>query len=209
MNIIEVKGLTKVIDKQIILDDVNFEIKAGTLNFLIGDSGSGKTTFFFLLAGMDQNYDGKIFINQKANLNVFKNNKYLQDTMTIIFQNYNLNEDWTVKKNLEITNKELDNQLLNDLGIINLVNKKIYQLSGGEQQRVAIARSLMLDTKIILCDEPTGNLDQENTIKIINILQKIVERYNKTVIIITHNKAILQDNVYKIDNKKIIKITNK
>ncbi|MFV0288187.1 MAG: ABC transporter ATP-binding protein [Mycoplasmatales bacterium] len=206
MKIIEVTNLHKKIGERIIFEKVNFAIYENSLNFLIGPSGSGKTTFFNILIGIDQNYSGTVKINGKTKLNIFKENKYLKEDMTIIFQNYALINDWTVKQNLEITNKTIDEAMLKELQIESLLKTKICELSGGEQQRVAIARSILLDTKILLCDEPTGNLDYKSAEIVMNIFERLITKYHKTILIITHSKKYLNDNTWKIVDKKIIKV---
>lgn len=213
MNIVKTVDLTKTYKGGVevnALSNVNFELEKGDLVAIIGDSGSGKSTLLHLLAGVDKPTSGDIFIQDK---NITKFNK---DEMTIfrrrnigvVYQFFNLIPNINVRKNillpLLLDNKKVDEEYLKEilsiLGIEGKLDRYPKQLSGGEQQRVAIARSLITRPAIILADEPTGNLDRKNSEEIIGLFRLVNKRLNSTIMIITHDEKVANscDKVYRM-----------
>ena len=213
MNIVKTVDLTKTYNSGVevhALSNVNFELEKGDLIAIIGDSGSGKSTLLHLLAGVDTPTSGDIFIQDK---NITKFNK---DEMTIfrrrnigvVYQFFNLIPNINVRKNillpLLLDNKKADEEYLKEilsiLGIEGKLDRYPKQLSGGEQQRVAIARSLITRPAIILADEPTGNLDRKNSEEITGLFRLVNKRLNSTIMIITHDEKVANscDKVYRM-----------
>ena len=218
MNIVKTVDLTKTYNSGVkvhALSNVNFEMEKGDLVAIIGDSGSGKSTLLHLLAGVDKPTSGDIFIQDK---NITKFNK---DEMTIfrrrnigvVYQFFNLIPNINVRKNillpLLLDNKKADEEYLKEilsiLGIEGKLDRYPKQLSGGEQQRVAIARSLITRPAIILADEPTGNLDRKNSEEITGLFRLVNKRLNSTIMIITHDEKVANscDKVYKMIDGRV------
>ena len=212
-NLIEIKKLKKEFKNNNsvvkVLNNVNINIESGKLVALVGPSGSGKSTFLHLLALLDEPTQGKIFLfgNSTANISEDKKNKIIKDYISIIFQNNNLLSDFTALENvaipLIIRNQNYKNSIEKAkkvLAKVNLNHRLNYfpsDLSGGEQQRVAIARSLAADTKIILADEPTGNLDYKTSNEVFSYFLKLKEK-NKTILIATHNRELAKKADYTL-----------
>jgi ABC-type lipoprotein export system ATPase subunit len=212
-NLIEIKKLKKEFKNNNsvvkVLNDVNINIESGKLVALVGPSGSGKSTLLHLLALLDEPTKGKIFLfgNSTSNISEDKKNKIIKDYISIIFQNNNLLSDFTALENvaipLIIRNKNYKNSIEKAkkvLAKVNLSHRLNYfpsDLSGGEQQRVAIARSLAADTKIILADEPTGNLDYKTSNEVFSYFLKLKEK-NKTILIATHNRELAKKADYTL-----------
>ena len=212
-NLIEIKKLKKEFKNNNlvvkVLNNVNINIESGKLVVLVGPSGSGKSTFLHLLALLDEPTKGKIslFGNSTANISEDKKNKIIKDYISIIFQNNNLLSDFTALENvaipLIIRNQNYKNSIEKAkkvLAKVNLNHRLNYfpsDLSGGEQQRVAIARSLAADTKIILADEPTGNLDYKTSNEVFSYFLKLKEK-NKTILIATHNRELAKKADYTL-----------
>ena len=200
---IEIKNLNKKFDSKKIFENFNYKIKTGSLTAIIGISGSGKSTLLNMIGLLDNEYEGEILYNQ---INVSKKTdrerlKFIRDNIKYLFQNYALIDDETVKYNLllaleyeKCSLKEKLSRIVEALRLVNLdayENQYIYKLSGGEQQRVALARIILKKGDIILADEPTGNLDQFNSEIVMNILYEM-KKEGKTVIIVTHDKKIAE-----------------
>ena len=212
-NLIEIKKLKKEFKNNNlvvkVLNNVNINIESGKLVALVGPSGSGKSTLLHLLALLDEPTQGKIFLfgNSTANISEDKKNKIIKDYISIIFQNNNLLSDFTALENvaipLIIRNQNYKNSIEKAkkvLAKVNLSHRLNYfpsDLSGGEQQRVAIARSLAADTKIILADEPTGNLDYKTSNEVFSYFLKLKEK-NKTILIATHNRELAKKADYTL-----------
>ena len=212
-NLIEIKKLKKEFKNNNlvvkVLNNVNINIESGKLVALVGPSGSGKSTFLHLLALLDEPTKGKIFLfgNSTANISEDKKNKIIKNYISIIFQNNNLLSDFTALENvampLIIKNQNYKNSIEKAkkiLAKVNLSHRLNYfpsDLSGGEQQRVAIARSLAADTKIILADEPTGNLDYKTSNEVFSYFLKLKEK-NKTILIATHNRELAKKADYTL-----------
>ena len=212
-NLIEIKKLKKEFKNNNsvvkVLNNVSINIESGKLVALVGPSGSGKSTFLHLLALLDEPTQGKIILfgNSTTNISEDKKNKIIKDYISIIFQNNNLLSDFTALENvaipLIIRNKNYKNSIEKAkkvLAKVNLSHRLNYfpsDLSGGEQQRVAIARSLAADTKIILADEPTGNLDYKTSNEVFSYFLKLKEK-NKTILIATHNRELAKKADYTL-----------
>ena len=182
------------------IDDVNLKIEKGEFIAIVGPSGSGKSTLLHLLGGVDNPSSGKIFIDgndiskySSKELALFRRRK-----VGLIYQFYNLIPNLTVRHNIELPLK-LDKRKINDEVLLDIVRKlgiedKLdsfpSELSGGQQQRVAIARSLIYSPSLVLADEPTGNLDRENSREIIGILKYFNKVLKQTIIVITHDESI-------------------
>ena len=213
MNIVKTVDLTKTYNSGVevhALSNVNFELEKGDLVAIIGDSGSGKSTLLHLLAGVDKPTSGDIFIQDK---NITKFNKdemtvFRRRNIGVVYQFFNLIPNINVRKNvllpLLLDNKKADEKYLKEilsiLGIEGKLDRYPKQLSGGEQQRVAIARSLITRPAIILADEPTGNLDRKNSEEITGLFRLVNKRLNSTIMIITHDEKVANscDKVYRM-----------
>ncbi|MFT8466265.1 MAG: ABC transporter ATP-binding protein [Liquorilactobacillus satsumensis] len=180
--------------------NVSLKFDPATLYAIVGESGSGKTTFVSFLAGLDSPVSGVISYNGK-DIRKIGLTKYRNQDVTVVFQAYNLMNYMTALENvvsaLSITkSKHAGNQqyaidLLASVGIEGeLATKNVQKLSGGQQQRVAIARALAVDAPIVVADEPTGNLDEQNTKEITEIFQRVAHQSKKTVIMITHDQKV-------------------
>lgn len=188
-------------DKKI-LNNISYCFEEENVYAILGPSGSGKTTFLSLLAGLDVPVSGKILYKgediQKKGLN-----HHRKENVSLVFQNYNLIDYLTPKENVMLGGKENPEELLTAVGIPSGDwNRKVLQLSGGQQQRVAIARALASPAKVLLADEPTGNLDEKIADEIIGILLKSAHELGKCVIVVTHSKAVADaaDMVVKISS---------
>ena len=192
-----------------VLKDINLKLDSGKIIAITGPSGSGKSTFLHLLALLDRPTKGKISILGQStnNLSEYNKNKMIRDNISIIFQNNNLLSDFTAIENvampLIIRNKNYNYSIKQAEKFLKKVNlgKRLKHfpsdLSGGEQQRVAIARSLISETKIILADEPTGNLDYKNSIEVFSYFLKLKQK-NKIIIIATHNRELANKADYTL-----------
>ena len=194
------------------LDDTNFSIEKGELTVIVGPSGAGKTTTLNILGGMDRVSSGTVKVDGKdiTKLKEKELVKYRRDDIGFVFQFYNLVQNLTAKENVElalqICKNPLDpDQVLEDVGLKERKNNFPSQLSGGEQQRVSIARAIAKNPKILLCDEPTGALDSNTGKQILKLLQDTCREKKITVIIITHNTAIAEmaDQVISFKNGKV------
>lgn len=193
-------------------DGMTFDIEKGELCVIVGPSGSGKTTVLNMLGGMDQCDEGIISVDGKKinSYNSKQLTEYRRYDIGFIFQFYNLLPNLTAKENIEIaaqTKKDyiLAEEILKKVGLSERVNNFPAQLSGGEQQRVSIARALAKKPKLLLCDEPTGALDYNTGKMILKLLQDTCRSDGMTVILVTHNTAItpMADRVIKIKNSKV------
>ncbi len=210
-NILEIKNLGFSYDssKQV-LNDVNITFKRGEIYAIVGKSGSGKTTLISLISGLDKKQSGEIYIDGKE-ISEYNLDDYRSKKIGIIFQRYNLLNNYTVLDNILIAmkiagktpNEQVAEELLRKVGLDSQIkNSYPLNLSGGQQQRVAIARTLAKDTEIIIADEPTGNLDEETELEILNLLKQLVIEDEKTLIMITHSNVIASnaEHVYNISD---------
>ena len=224
MAYIEFKNVSKVYSSGEIevkaLDNVNFEIEQGELVCILGHSGAGKTTALNILGGMDKATSGQIIVARKDITKYGKRDliKYRRTNIGFVFQFYNLIQNLTALENVELATEICKNSLspketLINVGLKDRINNFPAQLSGGEQQRVSIARALAKNPNVLLCDEPTGALDYVTGKQILKLLQDTCRKRKMTVIIITHNTAIapMADKVIKFKSGKVeeVKINKK
>jgi len=219
--VMELKGITKVYGEKIktqVLFGVDLQFEAGSFNAIIGQSGSGKSTLMNILGTLDNPTDGEIFINGQ-NTKQMKPNEisFLRNqNIGFIFQFHYLLPEFTALENVlmpykiskqKITQEILDraHELLDFVGLTKVKNNLAKNMSGGQQQRVAIARSLINTPKIILADEPTGNLDSDSTEQVYTLLREINAKYKTTFIIITHDRKIAEkaDRIIEIKDGRI------
>ena len=220
MKILKVENLSKIYGKGdtkvIALNNIFFEVEEGEFLAIIGPSGSGKSTLLHTVAGLGKPTSGKVYFYGK---NMYEMNKkdltiLRRQKIGIIYQFYNLIPTLNVEENItlpiELDKKKIDKvkleEIMKFLGIDNRRKHLPNELSGGEQQKVAIGRALMINPNIILADEPTGNLDSKSSNEIIQLLKKANKEYNQTIIMITHNLEIakLADRIIQIEDGKII-----
>ena len=223
-NFLEIKNLSKVYNdkgEQItIFENTNFKLESNQLVTLTGPSGSGKSTLIHILCLLDSPNNGSFFLKQSEDL--FKKNEnekstFRKNNISIVFQSFNLISDLTAIENVMLPSlySDKDNnetetdalRLLRKMNLENRINHLPKELSGGEQQRVAIARSMINNPELILADEPTGNLDSENSQKVFDLLQELAERDNLGVLIVTHNTdlALKTDNLIRMQDGLIVK----
>lgn len=200
------------------LDNVNLEIKDGEFVAIMGKSGSGKSTLMHLIAGVDYPTSGQVEIDGKEinKLSEKQLSQFRNKEVGIIMQQFFLIEECSVIENvrmpLDFSKEKIKDKderavkLICQMGLKDYVKKKVRELSGGEKQRVAIARALVNDPEILLADEPTGSLDSENSDNIMQLMQRINKKFNKTIIVITHEKDIAKycDRLIVLSDGKII-----
>lgn len=216
MAFIDVKNVSKTYQMGEVtikaIDKVNFSIEKGELVVILGPSGAGKTTVLNILGGMDMASSGSVIIDQEDISKYTKKQltRYRRYDIGFVFQFYNLVGNLTALENVELASQickdPLDSQkTLKSVGLGDRANHFPAQLSGGEQQRVSIARALAKNPKLLLCDEPTGALDSKTGRMILELLQDTCHKMHMTTIIITHNAVIseIADKVIKIKNGKV------
>ena len=220
MKIIKVENLKKIYGKGdvavVAVNDVSFEVEEGEFIAIIGPSGSGKTTILHTLAGLEKPTSGKVYFYDKSIYDMNKKDLTIlrRQKIGIIYQFYNLIPTLNVEENitlpLELDKQKVDMEKLTEitkfLGIDNRRKHLPNEISGGQQQKVAIGRALMINPTIILADEPTGNLDTKSSNEIIQLLKKTNKEYKQTIIIITHNLEIAKqaDRIIQIEDGKNI-----
>lgn len=216
MAIVEFKDVTRVYtsgDHELkALDGVSFTLDEGKFAVILGPSGAGKSTMLNLLGGLDSPTSGMIKVNGK-DISKLTNNEladYRASTVGFVFQFYNLIPTLTVCENValvkDIANDAIDpKKALEEVGLADHLNNFPSELSGGEQQRVSIARAIAKNPKILLCDEPTGALDSETGVLVLKLLLSMAKNYGKTIVVVTHNQNIakLADVVIRVKNGKI------
>ena len=178
-------------------NDVSFEMQKGEMSVVLGPSGAGKTTILNLLGGMDRVTSGRIVVGDKeiTKLSGKQLTEYRRLDVGLVFQFYNLMPNLTALENVELARQVCPNALdpaevLQQVGLGERMHNFPAQLSGGEQQRVSIARALCKNPALLLCDEPTGALDSKTGLQVLSLLKDVTDRYQTTVAIITHNAAI-------------------
>ena len=194
------------------VDGINFEIEKGEFVVIVGPSGAGKTTVLNILGGMDTATSGQVLVDGSdiAKYSQKQLTRYRRDDIGFVFQFYNLIPNLTALENVELALQICKNpldarQVMQEVGLEKRMKNFPAQLSGGEQQRVSIARALAKNPKLLLCDEPTGALDYQTGKAILKLLQDMCREKGMTVIVITHNSAIapMADRVIKIKNGKV------
>lgn len=206
------KGESKVVA----LDGVNLSVEKGQFLSIVGSSGSGKSTLLHILGGVDKPTEGKVFIEDReiSTLEESELALFRRREVGLIYQFYNLIPTIDVKKNMLLPllldgrtpDMEYFNEIVDILGLGNRLNHYPGQLSGGQQQRVAIGRSLMYRPAIVLADEPTGNLDRNNSNEIIELLKLSNKKYKQTILLITHDErmALGTDRIITLEDGNII-----
>lgn len=191
MNVMELKDIGYAYEsKKRVLKSINLSVEEGKMYAILGPSGCGKTTLLSLMGGLDSPTSGQIFYDgqdiEKTGLSSHRKNN-----IAFIFQSYNLIDYLTPKENVALTSKLPPLPILERVGLTDEESKRnVLKLSGGQQQRVAIARALASDAKVILADEPTGNLDEDTAADITAILKECAHQMNKCVVIVTHSNEL-------------------
>ena len=201
---IKIDNLSKSYGDNVIFQNLNLNFNDGTMSAILGKSGCGKSTLLNIIGLLDQDFQGNIFYNnEKIDINnEKKRNEFIRNNVNYLFQNYALINDENVENNLmlaleyeKIDIKKKKEMIAKALRIVDLENyqtKKVFTLSGGEQQRISLARVMLKRGNIILADEPTGNLDLENSSRVLNIL-KLLKNQGKTIIVVTHDDKITSE----------------
>lgn len=210
MNVLTLKNISKEFDNNLVLSNINLTVESGEMIAIMGESGHGKTTLLNIIGLISNKSSGDITIYNSINPNISSKEAMLlrRNKIGYLFQNYGLIDDESVLWNLKlalaykkISKKEKINKidkLLEEFNILKLRNKKVYQLSGGEQQRIAIIRLILKESDLILADEPTGSLDSENRNFIMSSLKNL-NKTGKTIIIVTHDPYVAS-NCEKVIN---------
>lgn len=191
---IEIKNLNKKFDEKIVFLDFNLTIENGDFIIFSGPSGCGKTTLLNMIGAIEKIDNGEIIVDGIDIRNKRNHLNYFRTKIGFLFQNFALVDNKTVKENLKFIRKDCKTNLsieeaLSIVGLEEKLNKKVYTLSGGEQQRVALARLMLKKCDIILADEPTGSLDKKNAESVLNILKQL-NKQGKTIILVTHDEDI-------------------
>ena len=194
---IKIHNLKKVFDDKTIFDHFQLEIPTGQFVILSGKSGAGKTTLLNMIGGLETITDGEIIVDEYT---ISKKAKiprsFFQTKIGFVFQNYGLVDNKTVKQNLNMVHPKYRTvisieQALQNVGMEKEIDQYVYKLSGGEQQRIALARLMLKKCDVILADEPTGSLDWDNAVKVIEIIKQL-NQSGKTIIMVTHDKRLLE-----------------
>lgn len=210
--IIQLKNINKSYSNKYLFNNLDFSIKKGEMVAITGPSGVGKSTLLNIIGLIDKPDSGEVIIcNNKNPYNKEKLKlKLFRDNIGYLFQNYALVDNYTVSKNLDIAleyvknkdKKRLKEKALERVGLLDKLNNKVFELSGGEQQRVALARLMLKEKDIILADEPTGSLDEDNRDIILKLLKQL-NNEGKTIVLVTHDKAVANICDREINIKEI------
>ena len=200
---IKLENVTKTIGKKVILENLSLKINQGDLVAIVGKSGSGKSTLLNLLGLIDGDYSGhyEIFGQQNVPVNSVKSQAIIREHISYLFQNFALIDNETVEYNLMLALKYVKlskkdkvkkiEEILERVGLPSTLHQKVSELSGGEQQRIAVARAILKPSQLLLADEPTGSLDHENRDLVLNFLLDM-NKEGKTVIIVTHDAYVAE-----------------
>lgn len=218
---IELKNLSKIYKLKSgevrALDDVSVRLPEKGMVFILGKSGSGKTTFLNVVGGLDNYSSGEVIIDgvSLADYKARDYDEYRNRYIGFVFQDYSLIDNFTAGENINLAlklqdgnqSKEKVEETLEKVGLQGYYKRKINELSGGQKQRVAIARALVKDPKIILADEPTGNLDSRTSQDVLGLLKITGTRFHQTILMITHNEEIAQmaDRIVRIEDGRLVK----
>lgn len=195
------------------LDNISFTLDKGKFVVILGQSGAGKSTLLNMLGGLDSPTSGKIIVDGRdiSELSGDELAKYRAEKVGFVFQFYNLIPTLTVHENVALVKDIAPNSLsatkmIEEVGLADHLKNFPSELSGGEQQRVSIARALAKNPEILICDEPTGALDSETGVLVLKLLLKMARDYNKTIVIVTHNQNIakMADVIMRVKNGKIV-----
>ncbi|VTY30235.1 ABC transporter ATP-binding protein YxdL [Streptococcus parasanguinis] len=209
---IELRNINKGFDNRIVLENLNYNFYEGNSYALIGASGAGKTTLLNIIGKLEEADSGEIIVND-INLNNIKEKDYFKNYLSYLFQNFGLIENKSIQENLmlafigeKISKLEMQKKMNEALKRVHLdvnLNRKIYTLSGGEAQRVALAKTILKDSPIILADEPTASVDQKNSEEIIELILSL-KKENKIIIIATHSPDIYNqvDHILEIKGEQ-------
>ncbi len=200
---ITITKLNKSFGDHIVFKDFSLEIKSGEFIVFTGPSGCGKTTLLNMIGGIESADSGEIKVNDYVVTNKRNLRQYYQKYVGFLFQNFALVEAKTVEENLKIIHHKAKNEMtiqdaLERVGMSGKEKQKVYSLSGGEQQRIALARLMLKKCDVILADEPTGSLDRGNAVQVMNILKSFRED-GKTVIMVTHDPSLIDGSMKKIE----------
>ena len=205
---IKIKNLTHYYNKDKALDNINLEINNSEFICFIGESGSGKSTLLSILSTLLKPTSADVYFNNLNYKDIQNIDKFRKENIGFIFQFHYLINYLTVKENIKLANKKAKDEeiktLLSTLGIENLIDKYPNEISGGQRQRVAIARALINNPKVIFADEPTGNLDSNNSLKVFELFKELSEK-GTTIIVATHDKdlAKMANKIYELKDGKI------
>jgi lipoprotein-releasing system ATP-binding protein len=220
--ILEAKHISKDFHDPVtvrVLSDITFSINKGEIVSVIGKSGCGKSTLLYVLSTLDTDYEGDLLIENEDMRGKNENQlaKIRNEKIGFVFQFHYLLNEFSVLRNVMLPALKLNKddeyqveqralQKLEVLGIANLANKKPNQLSGGEKQRVAIARALINNPQIIMCDEPTGNLDKKNSEIVFDIFERLTKEFNQTLLVVTHDTGFAErtQRIIEMEDGKII-----
>lgn len=198
---VEIKKISKKFGDKVVFTDLSYTINDGKMIAIVGPSGCGKSTLLNIIGLLDTDYSGEVLYDGKliSKASEKKRDEYIRNNINYLFQNYALIETDTVEENLmlaleyeKLTKNEKTKKINNSLELVGLKDfnkKEVFTLSGGEQQRVALARIILKRGNIVLADEPTGNLDRNNSNKVMEIL-KALQKQGRTIIIVTHDESL-------------------
>ncbi|MEL5896998.1 ATP-binding cassette domain-containing protein [Clostridium sporogenes] len=196
--LIELHDVCKSFGDKVLFDNFNLTIDAGEFVVITGESGCGKTTLLNMIGGLESVSNGKINVDGLDITNTKNLKKYYRDTVGFVFQNFALVEQKTVEENLLMVHPKgksgiIVEEALESVGMVTSLKQKVYSLSGGEQQRIALARLRLKNCQLVLADEPTGSLDRKNGQMVMKILHQL-NREGKTVLMVTHDETLIQAN---------------